>query len=289
MKILLLFFQLLVSSLVFAIQIEDAVKSNLIKLQVQSTGEHLGKCVTLKISNTSDKDLNIEINAGLYLDHEDSTSQDHIITENTVLFLKKNEIKTIIVNGLCCERHKSAPKENSFFSIAKVQPKATSELAAMIAKYPKQEYTEQKSMWCLIEKDNPNSEIEGEDSAKVMELRNFVGKKNGFPIAKYATNNYAKPTSTVRGTLQLKIKGNQYLERINENDIVETSLFDSDGMKVDSFSKEKCLKQNIRSDRRMYNIVFDINRENLDPSKRYYLRFKVNGVTQKEFMFNKRV
>ncbi len=267
-----------------ALDLKTAIETQKVNATITSTGEHSGKCLKVVFHANIQVKQTIEISAGTYLINEQESAQNHLITENIIVQLTPNESKTIMLNGFCCERNDGAPKQDSKFTIATYDRQDVIGLCKIISKYPEQKYDCQQSIWSLVQKQDPNNEVEGEDSAKVMELRKYICSALKLPLKPYITSNYNRPV-IVTSTMDVHAYGSWILKNMKRGDVVSTALFDTAGKAITVTKKETCTEPygTITKDR--YKVFYNVAATDLEPSSKLYLRIMVNNVVQKEYCY----
>jgi hypothetical protein len=269
-----------------AISLQEAIDKKLVNAIFSSQGSHTGKSVLLSAQNLSSAKLEINIEPGLYLEQEDTTTQDHIITETIMFVLLPKQKKEIPLFALCCERQNACPKMGSFFQLKNYDIKNIADLCKIIEKNKMQNYGGQEALWSLVNKTSPN-DIAGEDSAAVMELRHFIGKTLKKSVAIYKPSQYNLPAARNYNTLELISSGNHYLYQIKDNDLIETAIYNQNNelvSRVDSALLKNVVAEN--GFRTKHNVNWDFTINDLDYRMKYYLRIKVNGVVQKEWKYD---
>jgi hypothetical protein len=268
----------------FAIKLHEAIILKKVTAQFKSTNEHSGKCITVLLNNNTKYILDIELDAGTLLDNLSEEAQDIILTENLITQLAPRSKQTGLLNGCCVIQHNRCPNSTDSFIIAASKNKATIQLAQLIANTPTQGYTEQEAFWCLTN-ENDIADIIGSDSIKVMKYRNFVGTVLNKPIPRYDAGPYTRSASVINSSLEIETNGKLILTHIKANDIIETALYDEEGNIVSQIIKDKCIQPygSYIIDRHKHN--YNIVTSNLQLNKKYFLRVKVNGVVQREYMY----
>ncbi len=287
MKTLSLFL-LLITSAFFskAISLQEAIDKKLITAIFSSQGSHTGKSVLLSAQNISTTKLEINILPGIYLEQEDTTAQDHIVTETLMLVLNPKQKKDVFLFAMCCERQNSCPKMGSIFQLRNYDNSNVAELCKIIEKNKMQNYGGQEALWSLVNKTTPNN-IAGEDSTAVMELRHFVGKALKKSVAIYKPSQYNLPAARNYNTLELISSGNHYIYQIKENDLIETAIYNQNNelvSRVDSAILKNVIAEN--GFRTKHNVNWNFTLNDLDYRMKFYLRIKVNGVVQKEWKYD---
>lgn len=269
-----------ISCLAMANNIQQAINTQKITAEFTSNGIHSGKSVSLSLQNKTSNNQTVLIEPGLELANENTESQDHIIVEQLLVNLKPNEKKIVQLNALCTQKSNRCPSKGSKFSIKENINKKRSELAQLIANTNQGNYTGQQAMWCFIDKDSPNN-IEGEDSLAVMQLRHYIGKAHNFKVNPFDKNKYIRPVEIIRDNLSIETEGNYYVRNINPGDTITYALYNNENDTITSIKTDIAMVSQFRK----HNVRWHFTAEELNPTQKYYLRIKVNGVVYKEWMY----
>jgi hypothetical protein len=286
-KILAILF--LVFTKVSAQDIETLIKNKKIETSIYSTGNHYGNCLLFDIKNNTNKAISVEVPAGTYLQHSTESAQDHYVTENLIVKLAPNANVKEYAFGVCCEYSDAAPGKETKFSIntSKAQANIVA-LCKVLASYNNQGWTEQQALWLLVKKQDPEENIEGEDSAKVMTLRKYVCKELGFKPKPLLKNSYVRSVPVVTRTMEIECNGGWLLKNLKTGDLVESGFYDENGNSVGNkkVGPANDLYAMIGDEKpHRLRITMSHKAEELNPDKKYYLRIKVNGVVYKEWMY----
>jgi hypothetical protein len=276
----------LFSAQAFGNNIQDAIAKKQVTAVFKVANDHSGKCVQLAIANNTNLKLKINMPAGLVLDNKDPEAQDIIITELLILELLPKAKKDILLNGCCIMQHNRCPMISDDFSLINSTNEPLIALANLIANSAQaQGYTEQNAIWSITNNNNIGS-IEGDDSAKVMQYRQFVAKLLKQPMPTFVYSNYHKSGFASDTTLEIEVTGNLTLVNMKANDMIETGVYDAEGKLVSVLVKDKCIEPfgAIKKDKHKHNYAIEV--ANLKANKTYYLRVKVNGVVQREFSYS---
>lgn len=267
------------------VNLVQAVNEKKINATFQSTGNHSGACVEAQIKNLTSQWIQIEVEPGTYLTNEDEAAQDHLITEDATIALAPHSTVNRKMYAMCCQQNDRCPKKNSVFTASGYRNETHKGLCQLIYKLKMQNYGGQEAIWALIGKGSPNT-ISGEDSARVMQLRKFVGKANNIPVKPYRMHDYIQPAMITRErNLSIKTQGNHYVYNVSEGDEVISALYTEEDSMITVPKKEWIPEIGEDNFRKKYNVVWNFEAEQLNPDKKYFLRIKVNGVTRKEWIY----
>ncbi|MBC7553722.1 MAG: hypothetical protein H7257_07060 [Taibaiella sp.] len=94
-----------------------------LKVSGLSLGGYLGKCLRLRVTNTTQKELKVTVDPGLIFTADDSvekTAGQPLVTwGNETLVLKPSETRELEVNTFCGNLNAHCPRKNLAFSYAK--------------------------------------------------------------------------------------------------------------------------------------------------------------------------
>lgn len=137
----------------------DAVKNSQISLQATGNkseynptrSSHTGKCLKLKITNTTNQALECHIENAYHLESVENRLQDLITTENMYVHLAPKESKDVLINALCGEKNNSSPSEKDTFKLTYKHQNAIEGLTQLLEKYKAYDNTAQQAMWCFTD------------------------------------------------------------------------------------------------------------------------------------------
>lgn len=263
-----------------ATDLQSAVIQGHINAKFFSTGKHRNNCIKLHLENKSNTVSKINIKAGTYLANEDTNRQDIILVEEIFFILKPKEKRDFVLKGLCCKQKRSCPKEDDSFIVRlKIDPQ-TAALCNLLADLKEFEYAGQQALWSLVGNSDPNY-IVGSDSTSTMKLRAFVGSALNKPVRPFIWTSYNRPAIITAQSLTIKSKGNHYMRQVQENDLIEFAIYNEADSAVSEVRKERVIANRWNK----HNCVWRFELNNLNPSEKYYMRIKVNGTIQKEWMY----
>ena len=260
--------------------LQTAISSNMVKAQFVSNGGHRGKCLKLIIENKGTSKAKIQIQPGTYLENEDTTRQDIIVVDNEFFVLQAKEKREITLNGLCCKSKKGSPGKGKPFSIREKSSPSIQKLSELLLELNEFQYAGQGAMWNLIDKGDPNK-IVGADSIKTMKLRQFVGKALNKKVKPFIWTDYNRPAIVVSNKLSLKSEGNHYVRNVKQNDLVQYAIYDEADQPISAVKSERVVANRWKK----HNVVWKLAVEELNPTKKFYMRISVNGVIKKEWLY----
>lgn len=180
----------------------DAVKSKQITLlatgnSIESNpthSSHTGKCLKLKITNTTNQALECHIENAYHLQSVEDRLQDLITTENMYVILSPMQSKDVVINALCGEKNNGSPSEKDTFRLKYRHENAVNGLTRLLEKYKTFDNTAQQALWCFTDNHTVESIYDThKDTLIENELVNYVCSEKKLPI----------PTRTYRAVRQL--------------------------------------------------------------------------------------
>ncbi len=255
------------------LSIEDALKKGLIQVIINGKGGYTGDVITMKIKNTCNQNLNINLEAGRKLDSKDNNQQDILVTQAQDFFVSAKQQKVINVFGMCCQAHNSSPKQNSIYTIGKMADSSLIKLATFIDKNKYYtNHTAQEAVWAISDNNSLASITDG-DKETVNRLRNYVSKITGRAIPAYDITYRQDNENDVLGRAS-KIEG-VFNYTLPANGHVTVAIYDTEGRVVQT------LFENISHKKGEYKLYYTFRTGKL-PEGTYYARMKTDGVLQKE-------
>jgi hypothetical protein len=106
----------------------DALAEGDISVKVKSLGGASGQCLALTFEKNNKKPIKLLIPAGCIFEANDSTSQDIITVENTIVTLTQPK-QFLKINGYCAEARHSSPLKDELFDTGKKSTGALLKLA----------------------------------------------------------------------------------------------------------------------------------------------------------------
>ena len=255
------------------LSIEQAKKQGLIKVDISGKGGYTGDVILFAVKNISQKDLQLNIEAGRRLDSKDSTEQDILVNRNEIFALKKGESKNINVSGMCCQAHNHSPQEKSVFSIGKM----ASPLLVKIAEYIDlhklhSRGVAQDAVWVLSDNNPVESIYDSADTLTSNNLTRFVCSLTNQPFPNFRIM-YEKSVEPFSNK-PTKVTGD-ITYYVQNNGLVTIAIYDKFGKSVKIFSLDQPTEPG------EYHIGYEFNVATL-PHDIYYLRVLIDGQKKKE-------
>ncbi len=160
------------------VSIDKAIEKKMIKTEVVCTG---GLKVNYKIKNNTNDSLQIIVPAGWRMNSMKEEYQDILVTQQQILAMGKNEQKTFLIKGFCCEADHSGPSEGQKYEQGKLAAPNLVLVATYLNAIKVDENTQQYAVWA-VSNNKPTAHIAGKNDSLTQELRNFVAKIKGEPI-----------------------------------------------------------------------------------------------------------
>lgn len=169
------------------ITIQDAIKTNKVKVKMQSNGNGLDEgLIDAEIQNVSMGSLNIKLPVGTKLICSEDDRQNLILVEEQILVLAANTKKSVSLKGMCIQASNSSPGEDITYSFGEV---LKGDLVAC-AQYinDKKIFTScgQQAIWAFS--DNHDVGWISPENENEKALRQFVCDKIGIQNPWYTTN-----------------------------------------------------------------------------------------------------
>ena len=195
------------------ISIDKAIEKKLIKTDVVCKG---GLNVDYKIKNQTDDSIKIIVPAGWRMNSVKEEYQDILVTQEQILALGKQQQKTFVIKGFCCEADHAGPSQGLKYEPGKLAEPNLVLVASYLNATKFDENTQQYSVWA-VSNNKPTANIVGSNDSLTQELRYFVAKVKGEPIPWYTLQKRVKINSygeIQEHPLQLKANVNYYTDKI---------------------------------------------------------------------------
>jgi len=167
-----------------AIPLQEAIDNKLVEAQLTGLGGYSGDCVRLKLTNNTNKNLELMLPEGTLLHPDDPGDQTLLMPEQQILALEKSDRHSYKLPGYCTEASDASPAEGSGFAMAAATNKTMAALAAYINEHPellKYDDAVQSAVWA-VSNNHGVSSIYEPDAPAVNELRakvcELTGKRN---------------------------------------------------------------------------------------------------------------
>lgn len=194
------------------ISIDNAIAKKLIKTEVVCAG---GLKVNYKIKNQTNDSLQIIVPAGWRMNSVKEEYQDILVTQQQILAMAKNEQKSFLIKGYCCEADHAGPSEGQKYDQGKLAAPNLVLVATYLNAIKVDENTQQYAVWA-VSNNRPTANIVGRNDSLTQELRTFVAKVKGEPIPWFTLYKRVKINSygdINEYPLQLKASVNYYADK----------------------------------------------------------------------------
>lgn len=169
------------------VDLEDAIKKGMVKIEPVSKGGYSGDCINLKLTNLSKGELNLVLPAGSVFHPEDDGMQDIFVPQDQLFVLEKGKTLQRPVRGYCCQASDRSPSSGTTFRLAKSKNPKLQELASFLKKNRFSDHITQSAVWCVSD-DHNVSGIYHSDRSKVQPLRDVLCKLTGQKDVWYSTD-----------------------------------------------------------------------------------------------------
>lgn len=214
------------------ITLKDAIDKGLVSIESTSLGSYSGKCISLKITSNSRKDLKILVPAGSVFDSSIDTEQDIFLVDDQKFIVKGKSQANKFINGYCCQHSNSAPDNGSSFSYKTHSNTKLLELAKYMSTKQIPNNVKQDAVWAVSDGSSVSHIYSYEQPEVSSALRKKVceitGQKDVWYNSKSnvtldAQRNIVREPVSVEGKLLAKI------DRAGE---IWYEVFDKDGNKA---------------------------------------------------------
>lgn len=143
------------------------------------TPSYTGECIQMEVENLTDKDIKVFLEAGRFLNPEDTTVQRMIITKDQMIAVQKKQTKISKAYAMCSQLLNHSPKTDTKFNLGKKAEGKLLELAQLISKNNFQSNAAQSAIWAMTDNDNIyNIYSDNKEETKI--LRTFVKEAKGL-------------------------------------------------------------------------------------------------------------
>lgn len=234
------------------VSIQGLMENNLIEVKFTSTGGHQEECVSLDLTNSTNKTQYIRLEPGRRLVSDDEMAQDILIVREELIVVKPKQTKSVKAYGFCCQSQNSGPGEGDGFAVGNMAPKSWQKLVNSFDLANAEASAMQHAIWALSD-EHPVSGITG-NSTNSQEIRRMVAEMRGEELPWYSTI-YEPDTSAVFSGRVSHIQGdlNFYLYQHgivdiqirNQTDRIMLKMVDQQPMHKGKFSVGLDLKVSI--------------------------------------------
>lgn len=258
-----------INSFAKKIDIREAIKSGMIKVEPVGNGGYQDRCLKLKVENLQKKSLEVYVPAGLVFHSVDSNAQDLIIIQERMLVLEKFQQRSFSVYAMCIQAANMSPFKDALFTMGKLTEGHLLELVRYIDEQNIRTSPAQFAIWAVTD----DKRIE---NIRHPELAIFTANLLGKPVPKYFIqhdqNN--RPGQTAFQSRPAVIDGT-FKYKTERDRVVSFGLYDAAGTLLHEGFKDQMQKQGT------HKFKFQFEVRNIPPGK-YYARLISEGEVLEE-------
>jgi hypothetical protein len=131
------------------VNVKKAFDKGLVDVEMVSLGCYNSDCLTMFITNKTDKTLLLEIDAGQMLDPFDPSFQPYLIKNRQKLALPAGVSKELIIAVFCANMKKQVPDSEQYFAFADSTPNPWYQLTNYLAINDFEVELAQKAVWSV--------------------------------------------------------------------------------------------------------------------------------------------
>lgn len=220
------------------LDLDEAIRQQLVAVEVSGTGGHFGNCIKLVCKNRRDKVLRIRIPQGQFMQPADSTFQTLVVAEERTLALKVKAKGELLLKTFCAQAGDRSPVAGAVFAVGALAPEQLRKLLQFIVEKGKTDNSEaQAAVWCVT---NGNSPAGIGDP----ELTKFTAELMGKTVPGYKIRR--KTVEIVPGERAelgkaLIVEGN-YRYTLEKDEKLLMNLLDATGKFIKQISNEELMK-----------------------------------------------
>lgn len=162
------------------ILLKEAISQKKITMQaLKNPGStHYTRPVLLKVQNTSNQNLSIEIPVGYRFQPKDTDLQPMLVIKPESFALAPNEKKDVVIYAMCMAHNKGGASDGMTYTLASPAKNNLLAIANKVHELKAYCYEGQQAVWSISDNGGPE-DISGADTAQVNKLRDFVCKLTG--------------------------------------------------------------------------------------------------------------
>lgn len=218
--------------------LEEALKHNLVSLEIKGTGGHQGPSLKVVCKNLKGKFLRLRISQGQFMDPADSSFQTLVVAETQTLAVGIKTAVEVTLKTFCAQAGDRSPSAGSVFAVGALAPERLCNLLKFIVEKGKVDSPEaQSAVWCVTGGGSLGSIGDAELTKYTAEL---LGKNvPGYKI-KHQTVREIPGERAALGKA-LVVEGN-YTYFLEKDEMLVMNLLDGEGKLVKQISKEELMK-----------------------------------------------
>jgi hypothetical protein len=251
------------------IDIREAIRSGMIKVEPASNGGYQERCLKLKVENLIKKSLEVYVPAGLVFHSVDTNAQDLIIIQERMLVLEKFQQRSFSVYAMCIQASNSSPFKDALFATGKAAEGNLLELVRYIDEQNIRTSPAQYAIWAVTD----DKRIE---NIRHPELAIFTANLLGKPVPAYFIQHdiQNRPGQTAFQPRPAVIDGT-FEYRTDKDRMVSFGLYDAAGTLLHEGFKDQMQKKGSHK----FKFRFEVRNV---PSGKYYARLISEGEVLKE-------
>jgi hypothetical protein len=214
------------------ISAETLISSQKIKANINSNGKHKGESLMLSVQNLSPDSVFVLFEAGIIMQAEDSFSQNLLLCKTYKIPLAKNQKKSILLEGYCCQSKKQAPKINGIYTLGQPADSILLLLAHHISENNYPEEAVQNAIWVISDKHPVASVAEDEGNSS---LKTFLCELLKIECPWYSIS-YEKDTTLLFSGRHEKLSGGVSYY-VQNNSLISVVINTIDGKEIETLVK----------------------------------------------------
>jgi hypothetical protein len=273
-------------------KLSEALQNKLVSVKITGAkpdtsgvyvSSHVGPCMAMEVVSASAEDLLLSLEYGYRLEPADSSVQTMIVTQTLMVNLAPKQKKNYRIYAMCTEAHDSGPSSSESFKLGKRFSGNILSLAEMINRKRYQTDAAQYAMWCLTNGYDLSS-IYSDDTTQMYDLRRFVAKAKGLPLASiyesntgstYTPANSASTAPAPRVVRTRMIYSGSMTYSISRTAKIMIALFDEDN------HMKKVYVNNESQREGEYTYNYELSSDEMN-NKKHYLRMFRDGRLEEE-------
>jgi len=213
------------------VDLKSALENGHLQMEVIGNGlsTHYLKPISIDLQNTGVEPINIKIPIGQIFHAKDSSIQDVIVTQETLIALRAGERTQQDVYAMCIEQQLSGNNDSINYSLGDLANGEVLELVDLIRQRKDFNIVGQYALWCLIDEGELGM-ISGIDSNSVTFYRDFVAEKRNILVPEFDPQDYQ--TNYEDASLIKRSAKGSFKYKFSKVSHVTIALFDESGIVV---------------------------------------------------------
>lgn len=265
----------------------EAIQKNLVSVKVNGAkpdtsglfvSSHVGPCMAMEVANSTTESLLLSLEYGYKLVPEDTGIQTMIVTQTMMVSLAPKQKKNYRIYAMCTEAHDGGPSPEQGFRLGKRFGGNVLGLAEVINRKRYQTDAAQNAVWCLTN-NYDLSRIHSDDTTQMYDLRRFVAKAKGLPLASIyepdAERSYTEPPQPAMHIRTVYSGSLRY--SVSRTSKVMIALFDENN------HMKKVYVNNETQREGQYTYNYELSSDEME-NKKHYLRLFRDGRLEEEMV-----